>query len=109
MKREQLILLLAADEFEEEGNWCQKAHARRADGSACPVFDPAAASYCVLGLVDRITGDRDIHTYVRAIDLIHDVLQDVTVVGWNDTPGRTVGEVVALLRQAAGRYPAEVV
>lgn len=108
MNRAQLVLLLAADEFEENGNWCQGAYGRWADGTPCAMGDLAATRYCIAGIIDRIAGHRDIHTYVRAMNLVHRMIGGCDVAEWNDHPARTQAEVVAMLRRAAEQQPAEV-
>lgn len=92
--------LIAARALIEKG-WTQDAYARDADGAACSVNDDRATCFCMNGAVMRVAG----------IYRENDALMVFTALGsaagvtryshhWNDAPGRTQAEVLALFDKA---------
>ena len=85
--------------------WCQGLLARLADGAACGVLDPDAASWCLLGALNRVTrSDASgmlVYAWLRRAlieeqpDCGSPTRLELTL--WNDAPGRTQAEVLALV------------
>lgn len=74
--------------------WCQGISHRGSAGTGCVCMDGALNFVCRLD-----TGRRDNRAYAGAIRVLIDLCGNYIV--WNDKPGRTQDEVVALLRLAA--------
>lgn len=82
--------------------WTQGEFSRDANGDYCPMSDPAAACFCAMGAVYRVTLSEDgipipIHNDVYA--LLCDAVGG-SVVDWNDRRGRTQAEVLAVFDRA---------
>jgi len=98
------IFIAAAEILTREGAWTQKASARDRDGFEVPsCLDPRASSFDVLAAIElaivRSLGRRDNRLFWDAIEFLFDTDKDA--LRFNDAPGRTQGQVVRLLRQAA--------
>ncbi len=75
--------------------WCQEQLAKDKDGKVAPVRSDAACQWCLLGALDKSRSDGpDGWTYLNNVTGINPIK-------WNDAEGRTQGEVVAALVQAA--------
>lgn len=106
MAREQVALLHAARARVQTG-WTQRAYARDEWRRGVDPLDPEAIAWCLFGaVVAAAEGDgarmapvlRILRRLVKAPDA---EAADVTViVTWNDQPGRTREEVLALLDDA---------
>jgi hypothetical protein len=72
-----------------EGAWTQGVEARRADGRSVGFNDPIACSWCLAGAKWRV-GDLASNRPWLALGLD-------SVSAWNDAPGRTQADVLALL------------
>lgn len=87
LTREGRLLLEAADRIEQHG-WCQDT----------------AMDYrgrmCVLGALSFAV-DFSQAEYAAAVGKILRQTDAFEIAGWNDAPGRTKDEVVAMLREAA--------
>lgn len=83
---EAKLLLDAADCIEKYG-WCQ-GHAQDDKGRVC-----------VLGAM--VYGAASYEDWQRAIDKIIRQTNVLEIASWNDAPGRTMEEVVSMLRAAA--------
>lgn len=87
------IIARAADILEQQG-WCQDVLKREVNGKTC---------YCTLGAliaaVDEATPFAEVNPYVNNVE---DYLGPGSCISiWNDAPGRTQAEVVAVLRAVA--------
>ncbi len=84
-----------------ERGWCQGASARDASGNKSDPESPNAASFCVFGAMHEREGP---YASDRARELIRRVLGaklgDGAIAIYNDTPGRTKEEVLALVDKA---------
>ena len=99
------ILSRAADAFEAEpGRWIQGV-------GSVQGLDGLPARACVLGLVrlgGRFPDGRNPNprprseTFLAAAEMLDRQTGNMPTVDWNDSPDRTVEEVVAALRAAAG-------
>ena len=115
------VLRRAADIVESHG-LCQGWYARDADGGQVDETDPHAESFCIRGALhkavvdlrsegtpghDRLIGDQEHNCLmlVRSFLLRKGVL--ISVVKYNDRPGRTAAEVAGLLRDVAAGAPPE--
>lgn len=79
-----------ADFFEQNPNaWCQDAGAKDAAGEKVLPNSPSAVQWCIWGC-----------TYKFGVDYfkIHKQIND-SLPRWNDQPGRTVQDVIAMLRK----------
>jgi hypothetical protein len=95
-------LLLDAAKLIETRGWTQQAYARRMFSDR-PCEDAAffAGSFCAIGALKRVSkGNRESWCIAK---LAADNAADGNMIAFNDAPGRTKAEVVAKLREAAGR------
>lgn len=76
-----------------ETGWCQGTGHLRFEG---------ADQYCAVGAISRVTHDRG-GIFSGSLKAVANVvgIRDCMIVAWNDTPGRTQAEVVAVIRMAA--------
>lgn len=87
-----------------ERGWCQAADALNRAGDNCECYAPDAVQWCAYGAIRRARenteeADRSVLALVAAIpgvgeDFPRERITSLT--RWNDTPGRTKGEVLAL-------------
>jgi len=91
-------LLEAAEFFEKNpGRWIQAWSAIDKDGKEVGFFEKEAYNFCVFGY---LYGKQHSYNFCTALDqAIGD--ESFSITSWNDEPGRTVEEVVELLRKAA--------
>ena len=84
----------------QPGAWTQGAVARLADGETCDPRHVEAVSWCLAGAMDRcrttVADKKALHTELRKGRRFPDYLMS----HYNDAPGRTQAEVVALLKEA---------
>lgn len=99
----------AADLLEEFG-WCQWSPARDEDGWNCLPCDRGAQSFCLTGSIERAVFDLTGHDMRANGPLPGLSITNTRPSGytgrsfdprWNNAPGRTKAEVVALLRERA--------
>ena len=101
------ILLAAADLLEQDGAWCQHAHARDAEGYATHPRAAEAMSWCPIGAIDRIAHEANgetSHSAEAQKRLTKTLVREgyLGTVYWNDIRQRTQANVVAMLRRVAG-------
>lgn len=85
-----MTLTELADFFEQNPNaWCQDAGARDADGREVLPDNPDAVQWCIWGCIYKF----GISYYA-----VHDRINE-SLPGWNDNPGRTVQDVITMLRK----------
>lgn len=78
-----------------EKGWTQGALARDELGAEVWPRHPAASCWCLLGAIRRVAlGDTEAE---EARQMVFDQLGSVAIATWNDTPGRTQAEVLAVL------------
>jgi hypothetical protein len=84
------VLNAAADLLEEKG-WTQK------------VAEDSQGRHCLVGALDYAARDLPgaVKTFDDALEAVQQRLPGGWVVNWNDTPGRTAEQVIALLRRVA--------
>lgn len=81
--------------------WTQLYYARNAEGYPVEAMDESAASFCIVGALERAS----LYAY-RGSDLrgarkaIHLVVSRGAIADYNDEPGRTKDEIVALFDAA---------
>lgn len=93
--------------------WTVEYLARNSDGKNVPDDDPAATRFCLVGAIYKISiegGETSRYGYElgRVVDLIRFIgevayghqLPPRSLADWNDQPGRTHAEVLALLDKA---------
>jgi hypothetical protein len=116
---ESLVEPLAAARDLVAAGWTQGSYARSASGDPVAVSDPEAAEWCAIGACSAVTvlhdwtdGEgRDIQGGALAFELIGclvDVLDDdfadlqpgAALVGYNDQPGTTQGDMVKAFERA---------
>jgi hypothetical protein len=66
--------------------------------------DPNAVCWCLVGALRAVSGDPD--AYEEAYEAVAQYLNK-SPAGWNDAPGRTQAEVIAVLRYAAAAIERE--
>lgn len=112
-----------AREFREDASrWTQEEMARDASGSAIDALDEPelaeqAVCWCLRGAIDKrlphfggrsgpvyLAFDRALGHSIKS-EAEHDTLEFVK---WNDAPGRTVADVIALCERVASRTDDEV-
>ena len=87
------VLRAARAKITPEGAWTQRELARTADGSPDAPDNPLATCWCAIGAIESLTNE----TYaLRALYLMG--VDDIAK--WNDAPGRTQAEVLALFDRA---------
>jgi hypothetical protein len=113
-KRSTASVLMTAIKLIEHG-WTQRAAARRADGSPCGPADDGAAAWCLTAALYIRDYASDTgpcfaaERCVRAVIGLRDRKDDLDDRGpdgtttWNDSPERTVKDVLAALREALRR------
>jgi hypothetical protein len=82
--------------------WCQGVSARTGGGGPCTPTSPHARAWCMLGLIEHFVGDDG--TRERVTDLLMRAISPdcwIPLHIYNDVPGRTVTEMIALLDTAA--------
>lgn len=98
-------LLARAAQLVREG-WCQQVDARDTQGAPVEPASDLAAAWSLLGsIVAALDGpaavaDTGLPALARAMAAIADLVEDHSLQGWNDAPGRTQRQVVAALEQA---------
>lgn len=81
--------------------WTKDSMARAADGKDIDYASRKARCWCLYGAATKVTN----HELIRGRDL-RDVIRNhiggpgVTIMTWNDAPGRTHADVLALLDRA---------
>lgn len=88
---------MTAAEFLEQHEWCQFTKAKNTHGCAVRVGDSAATQFCLAGAMLRAYPGLEL---CEAWAKVRAHLNGVFPTTWNDAPGRTKAEVVALLRKA---------
>jgi hypothetical protein len=82
--------------------WCQRAIARSASGQTVSAWSAAACEWCLAGALSaaRHSGGGG-PGYIEALNLVGDIIAGMggakPIEEWNDTPGRTQAEVIAVL------------
>lgn len=77
--------------LEIPGTWTQGKAYRDENGKSCPIEN--AVCGCIYGLIDLIYRDKWLEQEAKLCQKIHGVVK------WNDTPGRTQEEVLALCKE----------
>jgi hypothetical protein len=82
--------------------WTQGHYARMASGYPCHENSQRAVSWCLVGAVCR-AGEIYLRQALDAVEYLREIIgdPDLPLIGnWNDAPGRTQEEVLALLDRA---------
>ena len=98
-------ILVAARAKVAQG-WTQHAAARRADGALSMTKSKDAVCWCAVGAINAVatcTGDVDLALKVIGVELGHGLIL------FNDTPGRTQAEVLAVFDRAIARCDAALI
>lgn len=93
-----------------ESSWTQQAEARAADGSPIDPWESSAVAWSLLGALvtvydRRVRADGQaaaVGALARACARLAEVVDSDLLSAWNDVPGRTREDVLAVLEQAAG-------
>jgi hypothetical protein len=86
-----------------EKGWCQGYYARDKDGNQTSYDNPNAEAFCSSGAVWSFCSDTvSAHQCSYAGSFLSEALDDprITFVHWQDQPGRTKEEVLALFDKA---------
>lgn len=98
------LLLAAADFFERHPDrWIQHVSARNKDGKTVFATGPEAYCFCLDGRLRSLSDDG--RAYDDAEYALFPHVGNDLYWFWNDRPGRTVAEVITVLRQAAAALP----
>jgi hypothetical protein len=93
----------AKDVLSEPSRWTQGACGRDKLGRPCSPLSENAVQYCIVGALMRAYS-RELHNavYDRAIKAIVDIYgeEPISMVYWNDEPGRTFADVKKVLETA---------
>lgn len=96
-------LLAVAALLEPEGAWTQRFEARDHGGLLVATSADGACSWCLDGAIRRVTRSPLYSSarYNKAAVALSQACPTRSYINWNDAPGRTQAEVVALVRRAA--------
>ncbi len=93
-------VLVEARRILENVGWCQGTYARDENSVAILTDDPGACQFCVMGALYFASDDSDVEEEARA--LLNTVVEG-SIVAYNDAPGRTKEEVLAVFDLAIAR------
>jgi hypothetical protein len=82
----------------EQKGWCQGALARDRYGVSVDCFDVNAESVCMIGALHLAIPSKQIGI-TDAANALGDIIRD-SIALWNDRPGRTKDEVIAMFKAA---------
>ena len=108
-KRAKAVLASMRELLASEDAWCQGDIAQNASGEPCLPGDPDACRWCLMGAIDRagLTIENPpinlVLTFLGLEWLPRHNHHNHGVIGWNDAPGRTHAEVLALINRAGRR------
>ena len=84
--------------------WAQDYNAMALGSAVCDPRSKAAARWCANGALVAATGDADSPICSMAYDVLRAAAEtDGSLSAWNDAPGRTQAEVLALFDKALGK------
>lgn len=97
--------------FRRTSAWTQNEMARDADGLDVDPRDPDATCFCLSGAIERCYGEATYRERGRVDQRIRRAIavekgfdprawSIVSIIGWNDTPGRTITEIRRVVRLA---------
>lgn len=83
--------------------WCWDADARDPDGTPVAASDPAATAWSLMGAIVRVSEQQDAELGALSDALwgISGVIPDASLDGWNNAPGRSQAETLAMLDAAS--------
>ena len=93
------VLSAARELVAKEGGWTQRHYARGADGTYADFNHKKAVCFCTLGALYRV-GLPEPSALNDAESLLLKAAGVENIVVWNDAPGRTQADVVALFDAA---------
>lgn len=94
------ILKAARDLLVRDGRWTQRACARDASGREVDELSERAVSFDLLGAITRAGRNSGQDAHAIVIAHLRAGVGFKTLGDWNDTPGRSQADVVALLDAA---------
>lgn len=105
------VLRVARELVARPGGWCQRALARTASGHPAPTHSREAVCFCARGALMRAAGMQPELVLFSpraeaALDAAAREQGFIGFVGYNDAPGRTQAEVVALYDAAIAKLEA---
>ena len=99
------VLQQAQARLQSEGGWAQHADARDAQGCEVAIDSPTAVAWCAVSAIRAVAGTHDLsfaalravarHIRPRDTDRVAAV-----IIYWNDTPDRTLKDVLAMFDRA---------
>lgn len=97
-------VLIAARWIIANVGWTQGANATDVHGRGVPIDSKLAARFCSLGAIDVTEVEYSIVSKEKTKDLLRQFLLPYSdIVSFNDTPGRTKAEVLAVFDLAIAR------
>jgi len=73
--------------------WCQCSYANDKHGRQVGSYSHEAVEFCISGALGRVDGDIDLHRIVERVT-------EYSIPVYNDRPGRTQDEVLAVMDKA---------
>lgn len=81
--------------------WTKGAGARKANGYRVKFSDPGAVCFCLMGAMSRCSLDSEVRSQMeRVINSALDTPRPFGYIDWQDRPGRTHPEVLAVVDRA---------
>lgn len=94
-------VLIEARRLIAEKGWTQGVNARNSKGRVVKPTYKGAVCFCIYGALGRVVEElSEVHD--EAVALLEHEVQPKFVSEWNDTPGRTREEVLAVFDRAIG-------
>lgn len=100
MKTKAQILLDAAELLRTKG-WTQGASARTASGREVDSSHYQACRFCMIGAINRASDNDYSDENSQALRTMWSLVPNEDIAAFNDAPGRTVEECIAVLEKAA--------
>lgn len=79
--------------------WCQGTSARNKEGTPVFAHHPDACQWCLSGAISKAAAAYPIPIEADAVQALSAVTKRA-IISWNDTPGRTVEEVLQVIQKA---------
>ena len=87
--------------------WCQHVMARDKNGAMCHYLSSDAVCWCIHG-ASQATGVVSQDVFTPIMKLTNSEGDYAALTSWNDAPGRTQADVIAMLDQAIASVQTEV-
>lgn len=95
------VLIKVRELLSDPSRWTQRCSARDCNGNPAHESGEEPVAFCLFGAMTRVTGGLDV--YKDLSEILYD-RWCISIPAWNDAPGRTHAEVLALLDKAIDAY-----